>query len=104
MAMNTRLQAATIGEQLLYTDLKIDWQALGYSLFLRVKLGSSAARDLPCNAVPAQPQQCVHITTAASFPTSGRYEAQIIAKLAGNPDRYSAKFTIDVAPNIQGGA
>lgn len=95
-----KIQALSVGDQILCTNLGIDWQAAGLALVLRVKLGSTASRDLTLLPVPAQPQQAFHSTTATSFPTAGIYNAQIIGKNGSLEEKYSSVFQIDVRKNI----
>lgn len=94
------IQADSVGNQILFSDLGIDWQALGLTLVLRVMLGTSTPRDLPLNPVLSQPLQAFHQTTAASFPDAGIYTAQVVAKNGTAPERYSGLFKIEVKPNL----
>jgi hypothetical protein len=100
VTINNRLQAQSIGDQILCTNLGIDWQASGYTLALRVKLKNATSRDLALNAVALQPQQAFHNTTASSFPVAGDYDAQIIGKNGITEERFSEVFKISVAGNL----
>jgi hypothetical protein len=100
ITVGDKLQAAAVGSQILCTNLGIDWQTAGLTLVLRVKLGTSAARDLTLLPVVSQPQQAFLSTTAATFPTAGQYQAQIIGKNGSTEEKYSSVFTIDVSKNL----
>ena len=94
-----RLQTKAVGDQILCINLGIDWAALGYTLWLRVRLGT-VSRDLALSVVPLQTQQAFRSTTATDFPTAADYAAQIIGKKAGAEERFSSVFSLSVGPNL----
>lgn len=95
-----RLQEKSVGDQILITNLGLSWQSLGYTLVLRVKLGSGASRDLALSAVIGQPLQAFRNTSATDFPSAGDYKAQIIGIKAGIEERFSSVVTISIEGNL----
>ena len=100
ITVGDKLQAKSVGDQILCTNLGLDWVAAGLALKLRVKLGSGATRDLALSAVIGQPQQAFLSTLATTFPDAGTYQAQIIGLLGSVEQRFSSVFLIEIKSNL----